>query len=109
MLGIVGIVKKKQYNILKDGIVDIIKENIIVNMYNCTNCNEEIEGLPFGSLGFPYCKRCFKLIWKNDYSSYYRWLRRAYKTIPKYYYKKKEKVTSGSGSTLPINEETNQL
>lgn len=55
----------------------------------CTNCNEEIKKAK-GSLGFPYCKKCFKRIWKNDYMKYYNWLRKAYMVFPKYYYKKKE-------------------
>jgi len=47
-------------------------------MYQCTNCDLLIEGKPKGSLGFPYCRKCFRRIWKNNYPEYYNWLRRAY-------------------------------
>ena len=78
-------------------------------MYQCTNCNKEFEYKPYGSLKIPYCKRCFKLIWKSDYGNFYRWFVKGFKAIPKDYYKEKEKATLGSGSTLPINEEISQL
>ena len=57
-------------------------------MYECTNCGLLFDGRPFGSLGFPYCERCFRKVWKNNYRKYYNWLRKAY-TIPTTYYEKK--------------------
>lgn len=46
-------------------------------MYECTNCNKEIETVR-GSLKIPYCKRCWKKVWKNDYEAFYRWMKRGY-------------------------------
>ncbi len=71
-------------------------------MYNCTNCGEEIEIIK-GSIGFPYCKRCFRKIWKNDLDKYYNWLRKAYMIMPKDY-KEKAKQHNGSEIALPYKE-----
>ncbi len=61
-------------------------------MNECTNCGNEFEYIPSGSLRIPYCKRCFKKIWKNDYGKFYRWFEKGYMVIPKKY-EKKEKAT----------------
>jgi len=47
-------------------------------MYECTNCGLLYDGKPKGSLKISYCRKCFKKIWKNDYSKYYNWLRKGY-------------------------------
>jgi NAD-dependent SIR2 family protein deacetylase len=37
----------------------------------CVNCGKEAMK---GSMKHPYCKKCFKKIWDNDYDKYNEWL-----------------------------------
>ena len=39
--------------------------------FMCINCGKEAE---VGSMKNPYCKRCFKKIWKNDTEACFKWL-----------------------------------
>lgn len=38
---------------------------------NCVNCGKEATE---GSMRFPYCKKCFKEIWDDDYGVYKYWV-----------------------------------
>lgn len=41
----------------------------------CVECGEEIKDKDAeGSMRHPYCKRCFKKVFDNDYDKYWRFL-----------------------------------
>jgi len=44
-------------------------------MIICVNCGKatKIENAE-GSHKHPFCKKCFKKVWKNDYDKYTKWL-----------------------------------
>ena len=41
--------------------------------YKCVNCGNVILKIE-GSIKHPYCKKCFKKVWNNDYTKYNEWL-----------------------------------
>jgi DNA-directed RNA polymerase subunit RPC12/RpoP len=41
----------------------------------CVECGKLIDEKRIkGSIKHPYCSKCFKKIWKNDYQGYMEWL-----------------------------------
>jgi len=43
--------------------------------YICVKCGKIIKFPKVkGSLRHPYCKKCFKEVWNNDYGKYGKWL-----------------------------------
>jgi hypothetical protein len=38
----------------------------------CVECRKDADA---GSFKHPYCKKCFKKVWKGDYDKYFKWLR----------------------------------
>lgn len=40
----------------------------------CVNCGKEVSKDIKGSIKHPYCKKCFKEVWKNDNKKYFKWL-----------------------------------
>jgi len=41
----------------------------------CVECGKTIKGKDMeGSMKHPYCKKCFKKVWNNDYDKYLEWL-----------------------------------
>lgn len=37
----------------------------------CVRCGKDASE---GSMKHPYCAKCFKEVWNNDYREYFRWL-----------------------------------
>lgn len=40
--------------------------------FMCVKCGE--SNATKGSMKHPYCKKCFKKVWNNDYDAYAKWL-----------------------------------
>lgn len=43
-------------------------------MWTCVNCKEIFDSGLEGSMKHPYCKECFKEVWKGNYYDYFIWL-----------------------------------
>lgn len=41
----------------------------------CVKCKADATE---GSMKHPYCKRCFKKVWDNDFQKYLKWLSRTH-------------------------------
>jgi len=39
----------------------------------CVECRKIVTN-PKGSMKHPYCKKCFKKVWNNNYNKYGNWL-----------------------------------
>lgn len=45
----------------------------------CVECGKIIDDKDIkGSMKHPYCKKCFKKVWNNDYNVYFRFLEKTH-------------------------------
>lgn len=51
-----------------------IKKQVTIYNYICVKCGTHINGIE-GSLKHPYCKKCFKKIFNNNYDKYFDFFR----------------------------------